>query len=73
MKLIAEGKDVTVCPSLLKEASPVFDAMFSSGMKESYATEIEMPGKNFEALKFMVDFLRSSVRDVYIVDVPGKC
>ena len=54
-----EDKEIVVSSAALATASDVFKTMIESDFLERKTGVIEMPGKSYEAVKFMVHFISS--------------
>ena len=48
-------------------ASPVFKAMLHSKFKEGRSREVVLPGKKYDVVKFVVDYVTSG----FLTPIPG--
>ncbi|XP_041356605.1 uncharacterized protein LOC121373880 isoform X2 [Gigantopelta aegis] len=63
--LIVEDKRMYVSKTILSLASPVFEDMFESDLKEIHDTEIPLPGKKYDDfLEFLLCFYPHSMKPV---------
>ena len=59
LEISVEGKVFNVHKLLLSARCPYFRAMMLSGMRESYATKIDLPDIKADAFQYIIDWIYS--------------
>ena len=65
---MADDREIEVPSAVLSTASDVFKVMVTSNFLERQTGRVVMPGKRYDAVKFMVHYITS--KDY--VPIPGK-
>ena len=57
VNLIVEDQVIPASRTILSAASPVLSAMLSSSFREADAQDIPLPGKSYDDVQYMYDFI----------------
>ena len=63
IELVVEGERFRICKCLLAYASPVFKSMLSLDFKEKQEGEVHLPGKRWQDIKELLDYLNPGLDD----------
>ena len=63
IELVVEGERFRICKCLLAHASPVFKSMLSLDFKEKQEGEVHLPGKRWQDIKELLDYLNPGLDD----------